>query len=158
MKKIASLSIIEDLKNNKVLMIKHLRGINAGYFNFPGGKKEEEETIEDCVRRETLEETGLTILNPEKVGYVEFPSADYYVHIFKSTEFEGDIKAKKDEVEVFWQNLDKIPYDKMRKTDKDFLTDIFAGKYVQKRYVFDEDSKLINIVNLNTTEIEKKSR
>ena len=91
MKKEATLSIIEDTKNHKFLMIRHHRGINKGCINFPGGKKEANETIEECVRRETLEETGLTILNPVNVGYVEFPRFDFYVHIFKSTEFTGTI-------------------------------------------------------------------
>lgn len=35
----ASLSIIEDTKAHKYLMIRHQRGINKGYVNFPGGKK-----------------------------------------------------------------------------------------------------------------------
>lgn len=39
MKKEASLSIIEDTKNHKFLMIRHHRGINKGCVNFPGGKK-----------------------------------------------------------------------------------------------------------------------
>ncbi len=39
MKKEASLSIVEDVKNHKFLMIKHQRGINEGCMNFPGGKK-----------------------------------------------------------------------------------------------------------------------
>ena len=45
MKKIATLSIIEDVENKKYVMIRHNRGINKGYINFPGGKKEENETI-----------------------------------------------------------------------------------------------------------------
>ena len=57
MRKEASLSIIEDVENHKFLMIRHHRGINKGCVNFPGGKKEDGETMEDCVRRETLEET-----------------------------------------------------------------------------------------------------
>ena len=69
MKKEASLSIIEDTKNNKFLMIRHQRGINKGYINFPGGKKEANESMEDCVVRETLEETGLLIKNPKKAAY-----------------------------------------------------------------------------------------
>ena len=108
----ASLSIIEDTKNHKFLMIRHHRGINKGCINFPGGKRENGESMEDCVRRETLEETGLTILNPVKVGYVEFPRFDYYVHIYKSTKFSGEIHAKQDEVETFWQDAYKIPMNK----------------------------------------------
>ena len=86
MKKEASLSIIEDEKNHKFLMVKNLRGINQGCINFPGGKKEENETMDECVIRETLEETGLSIKNPKQVGYVEFPEFDFYVYIYKSTD------------------------------------------------------------------------
>ena len=64
MKKIATLSIIEDTKNKRYIMIRHHRGINEGFLNFPGGKKEEGETITDCVCRETYEESGLIIKNP----------------------------------------------------------------------------------------------
>lgn len=155
MKREASLSIIEDTKNHKFLMIKHLRGINKGFVNFSGGKKEEGESIEDCVRRETFEETGITILNPKKVGYAEFPTENYYVSIFKSTEFTGEVKAKEDEVEVFWQDADKIPYDKMREADSDYLPEIFAGKYVNKRYISDENGKVIDIIDLSLIEKEK---
>ena len=79
MRKEASLSIVEDVKNAKFLMIRHHRGINNGCVNFPGGKKEPDETIEDCVIRETFEETGICIKNPVKVGYVEFPTMNFYL-------------------------------------------------------------------------------
>ena len=97
MTKEASLSIVEDVVNHKFLMIKHQRGINQGCLNFPGGKKEPDETMEECVIRETLEETGLKIENPIQVGYIEFPTKDFYVHVFKSTKFSGNIHEKADE-------------------------------------------------------------
>ena len=84
MKKEASLSIVEDIENHKFLMIKHQRGINKGCMNFPGGKKEPFETMEECVVRETLEETGLKIENPVQVGYIEFPTKDFYVYVFRA--------------------------------------------------------------------------
>ncbi|MBR6663354.1 MAG: 8-oxo-dGTP diphosphatase [Alphaproteobacteria bacterium] len=148
MKKEASLSIVEDTTNKRFLMIRHHRGINNGCINFPGGKKEEGETMLDCVIRETFEETGLTIKNPIQVGYVEFPSMNFYVHIFKSTEFSGSLKDKEDEVETFWQDITAIPYDEMREADRDFIPDILAGKYVKRRYNYDKDFHLISIENL----------
>lgn len=145
MKKEAALSIIEDVENKKYVMIVHQRGINKGYVNFPGGKKENGETMEQCVCRETLEETGLIINNPKKVGYIEFFGQDFFVHIYKSTEFTGTLKEKEDEVHVFWQDADKIPYDKMRKADKDFLPEILSGKYVSRRYYYDKDFNISNV-------------
>ena len=138
----ASLSIIEDTKAHKYLMIRHQRGINKGYVNFPGGKKEVGEDMQACVIRETLEETGLTVKNPVEVGYIEFPGADYHVHVFKSTEFSGELKAKTDEVNLFWQDTDNVPYDKMRTADRDFLPLILTGKFVKRRYFYSADGEV----------------
>ena len=145
MKKIATLSIIEDVVNHKYVMIRHQRGINKGYINFPGGKKEENETIVDCVCRETLEETGLTIKNPKEVGYIEFAGKDFYVYVYKSTKFEGSLKEKEDDVNVFWQDTDSVPYDQMRAADRDFLPEILSGKYVKRRYFYDENFNLTGV-------------
>jgi 8-oxo-dGTP pyrophosphatase MutT (NUDIX family) len=149
MRKEASLSIIENVKNNTVLMIKHKRGINNGYVNFPGGKKEPNETMVDCVIRETFEETGLKISNPKKVGYIEFPTMDFYVTIFKSTEYEGTLSNNPEEVDAFWQNIKDIPYDKMRTADADFVPLVMAGNEVNKQYFYDEQFNLVKIVDLS---------
>lgn len=148
MRKEASLSIIEDVKNNKFLMIRHQRGINKGYINFPGGKKELNESMDDCVIRETLEETGLLIKNPKKIGYVEFPSMNFYVHIYKSTEYEGNLIENKDEVNAFWIDKNNIPLEEMRQADRNFMPDILAGKYVNRRYNYDENFNLLSIEEL----------
>lgn len=144
----ASLSIIEDTKAHKYLMIRHQRGINKGYVNFPGGKKEVGEDMRACVIRETLEETGLTVKNPVEVGYIEFPGADYHVHVFKSTEFSGELKAKADEVNLFWQDVDNVPYDKMRTADRDFLPLILTGKFVKRRYFYSADGEVERIEDI----------
>jgi len=144
----ASLSIIEDVANHKFLMIRHERGINKGCINFPGGKKEEGETIEQCVVRETQEETGLLIEDPKQVGYVEFPKFEYYVHIFWSKKFSGELKSHEGEVKAFWQDEDKIPYNEMREADSNFLPDILAGKYVKRRYIYTEDFHIKEIIEL----------
>ena len=98
MKRNASLSIVEDTKMHRFLMIKHQRGINKGHLNFPGGKQEAGETMEECVIRETKEETGLDIKNPLLVGYIEFPGADLAVYVYRSTEYSGTLHEKQDEV------------------------------------------------------------
>lgn len=144
----ASLSIIEDIKAHKYLMIRHQRGINKGYVNFPGGKKEVGEDMRACVIRETLEETGLTVKNPVEVGYIEFPGADYHVHVFKSTEFSGELKAKADEVNLFWQDTDNVPYDKMHTADRDFLPLILTGKFVKRRYFYSADGEVERIEDI----------
>lgn len=142
----ASLSIIKDVQNNRFLMIRHHRGINKGFVNFPGGKKEpEDEDMEACVKRETFEETGLKIFNPKFSGYMEFPGMDIKVYVFVSTEFKGEVLPKKDEVDVFWQDADHIPYDQMRTADADFLPLVLKGKTLKKRYFYANDGSLTKI-------------
>lgn len=141
----ASLSIVEDVKNHRFLMVRNHRGINKGCVNFPGGKKEPGENMQDCVKRETLEETGITIHNPVKVGYIEFPTMDFYVHVYKTTEFSGNITARKEEVDVFWQDADAVPYENMREADRDFLPLILSGQYVRRRYFYTPDFKVERI-------------
>jgi len=139
----ASLSIVKDIQNNRFLMIRHHRGMNKGFINFPGGKKEpEDQDMIACVKRETMEETGIEILNPTYSGYLEFPTMDIKVYIYVSTEFLGDISAKKDEVDVFWQSADDIPFDRMRTADADFLPYVLEGKIVKKRYFYAPDGSV----------------
>jgi 8-oxo-dGTP diphosphatase len=145
----ASLSIIEDTQNHRFVMIRHHRGINEGYVNFPGGKQEAGETMLECVKRETLEETGLIITDPIEVGYIEFPTMDFYVHVYKSTQFSGELRAKKDEVDVFWQDADSVPYAAMREADKDFLPPILSGQYIKRRYFYTPDFKVAKIEDIS---------
>ncbi len=144
----ASLSIVEDVEKGCYLMIRHQRGINKGYVNFPGGKKEAGEDMRSCVIRETFEETGIRITNPVEVGYIEFPTMDFYVHIFKSTAFSGTLTARAEEVEVFWQDKKTLPYDQMRAADKDFLPPILSGQYVKRRYYYTPDFRVKRVEDI----------
>lgn len=45
---------------------RHLTDSFGGYWEFPGGKREKNETIEACLVREALEELGVSIL-PERL-------------------------------------------------------------------------------------------
>ena len=47
--------------DGRILLIKRRRAPEAGSWNLPGGKVVFLERVEDAIRRETLEETGLAI-------------------------------------------------------------------------------------------------
>ena len=68
---------------------------NKGKWIGVGGKQEEGETIFECARRETLEETGLTLLDLSYRGIVTFINTKYpseEMHLFTATRFTGEIK------------------------------------------------------------------
>ena len=60
-----------------------------------GGHFEENESPEDCVCREALEETGLRLLEPRYCGIVTFVSDRWegeYMHLFHAERFTGRLK------------------------------------------------------------------
>jgi mutator protein MutT len=49
------------MRDNKILMIKKSRGPYAGTYDLPGGRIENGETTENCLRREFSEEVGCKV-------------------------------------------------------------------------------------------------
>ena len=69
-----------------------------------GGKVEDGESPEDCMRREVLEETGLTVRDFRYRGIVTFVSDEWgceYMHLFEVTDWTGELKEC-DEGELAW--------------------------------------------------------
>ncbi len=98
-------------KDNKYLML-HCKkqNLNNDKWLGVGGKFEDKESPEDCVLRETLEETGLTLTSYQYRGIITFVSDKYeteYMHLFTADKWEGEIKEC-DEGELVWVNKNDI--------------------------------------------------
>ena len=80
------------IKDNKVVVTKYKEGNKKeGYYEIPGGKIEERETLEQAAIREMREETGLKIRNLKYKGnmIIEYPNRIFDFDIFICNECEG---------------------------------------------------------------------
>ena len=80
--------------------------VYAGYWEFPGGKLEVGETVEQALRRELQEELGITIGPAEvwKTQMVDYPHALVRLHFCKVRQWAGDLQMR--EAQSFaWQQL-----------------------------------------------------
>jgi 8-oxo-dGTP diphosphatase len=78
----------------------------AGYWEFPGGKLEAGETIEEALRRELQEEIGITIQNCElwKTERIDYPHALVQLNFCKVTQWTGELQMLESQV-CSWQQL-----------------------------------------------------
>ena len=133
----ASLVVVEDVAAGKVLMVENKRGVNAGFFNFPGGKKKNGEEMAACAVREVFEETGITPSALSEVGYIEFAGKDFAVTVYRTSEFSGNLRKENDETRPFWQDRSAMPFHKMRNADSDYVPLVLNGVKFRRRYYYD---------------------
>lgn len=113
-------------KDGKYLMLhrtKKENDLNHDKWIGIGGKFEDKESPEECNKRETLEETGLTLNSALYCGIVTFVSDKYpteYMHIFHSKDFFGNLKEC-DEGELCWVDKNALYSLPIWQGDKIFL-------------------------------------
>jgi len=80
--------------------------VYEGYWEFPGGKLEQGESVETALRRELQEEIGVTIaaVHPWKVEMVDYPHALVRLNFCKVFEWAGELHMHEGQ-SYAWQSL-----------------------------------------------------
>ena len=110
-----------------------------GYFDFPGGGLDENESPLDGAKRELFEETGLIanklelfkIYTGEITHYVYWNGNEIYGidHIYICDDYSGELKPQLSEVKsLAFYNLKNMP-EKMSIRNKQILKDLLDNEY-----------------------------
>ena len=98
-------------KDGKVLLVKRRSFKSfAGYWGVPTGKVKAGETLEEALKREVKEETGL-VVKPEKLCHIAQEFHDDHHHLvfaFRAKVIGGRLKAGSDVCKAKWFDLKKI--------------------------------------------------
>lgn len=106
-------------KENKFLLVKRpLNKNRGGFWEFPGGKVEKEETLEEAIERELREELGIKTKPKRILGKIKYKYPDEEIElILFEVEFDEE-PILKEALELKWvsfeevKNLDLCPADR----------------------------------------------
>jgi len=128
-------AIIE--KNNKIVLIKRGKEPFKGWIALPGGMLENNETVEDSVVREALEETSLEIEPVEILGVYSDPKRHpmgYITVAFITKIKKGNLKPGSDAKEANWFDLNKINFNRLAFDHAKIIKDFIRWKKEKRTY------------------------
>lgn len=149
-----TLCYIRNEKNEYLLLHRNKKenDLNEGKWIGVGGKFADGETAEECVCREVLEETGLTLTDYHLHGLVKFVSDtwdDEDMYLFSATGFSGEVKSDCDEGELAWVPKDKVLALPTWEGDRYFLKPLLDGRERIDMIVEYEGDRLVRHVDIS---------
>lgn len=136
----------------EILLAMKKRGFGQGRWNGVGGKPDLEkgEDVLGSAIRETEEEIGVKIKNPEKFAIMDFyfplvpkeKDFDQQVHLYLIREWEGE-PTETEEMKPQWFKAHEIPFDEMWDDDKHWLPHVLEGKKLKAEFHFGKEDKVI---------------
>lgn len=95
------------IRDGKVLLARHTYGAGKDLLIIPGGYVNVDETPQDALKREYMEEANI-VVEPKDIIGIRFNMHDWYV-AFRADYVSGDARSDGDEnSEVVWMDVNEV--------------------------------------------------
>jgi A/G-specific adenine glycosylase len=111
-------------------------GLLGGLWKFPGGLRDEGESVDACLKRSVREETGFSVRTGKTLGKVDHAYSHFRVtlHAFRCIILNGSTH-KPGSAESRWIATADIPDLAFSKADRNLIKLVLAGEYRDKNMV-----------------------
>jgi len=116
-------------KDNKVLIAKRKRALMGSPWEFPGGKAENNETLQECLKRELYEELGIEV----EVGaflcshkHVLNCKSAIHLYAYEVTHLSGEFQLM-DHEEIRWVAVDELERYNFPDADRMIIKFLLSG-------------------------------
>lgn len=125
------------------------RGFGTGKWNGVGGKKRENETLEEAAVREIKEEVGIEVKQADLVksahlifNFENNPDWNHDVTVYIISAWEGE-PTESEELAPKWYSKTELPFEHMWVDDRSWLPLILSGKKVEGTFLFNSEGTAI---------------
>lgn len=130
--------------------VKKQHDVNEGKWIGVGGKLETDESPDECIAREVMEETGLTLVHPRMRGLLTFISPGWdseYIFLY-TAQAQGELTQDCNEGDLRWVPLSDVPQLNLWQGDRIFLDLLLkTDEFFSLKFIYDGDNMVYCALN-----------
>lgn len=147
---ITNMVMVQDKSTGNVIVQERVKSWSG--ISFPGGHVENGESIYDSAVREIKEETGLNVANLKYCGIIYWfnnvTEDRYFVHLYKTTDYSGEMFTETEEGRVFWISLEELYGMELSSNFREYLPVFLEDRY-SEAYCSWNDSMDVDLTKPN---------